>query len=61
MKRLAKIENDWVRCRECGHKLFRVNESSEQDRRIAFQVLGMEVKCHSCKTINEVRYSDDEY
>ena len=36
----------WIRCGECGHKLFRlVDEDS------SFKV---ETKCHSCKTINTI-------
>lgn len=44
----VKIDNDnWIRCGKCGHKL---------GRRIYFDgCICIEMKCHSCKEINEVK------
>lgn len=46
----ARIDKDrWFRCSQCGHKLGRIagvwNESKK-----AFPAI--EIKCHSCKTVN---------
>lgn len=41
----VKIENKWVRCGQCGHKLCRITK----DR---FYIEGIEFKCHSCKCGN---------
>lgn len=41
MQATTKNEN-WVRCSGCGHKLFKGKGGWH------------EVKCHSCKTVNEV-------
>ena len=44
--RSAKINGEWVVCGKCGHKLGRVVGSQSPN--------GIEIKCHSCKTINIV-------
>lgn len=38
---------EWVRCPNCGHKLFRKKKSSKQ--------IEIEIKCSSCKKILEVK------
>ena len=42
----AKINNKWIRCVYCGHKLGRIVEYPSNNDCI------VELKCHSCKTIN---------
>lgn len=44
---VARIDKDWIRCGECGHKLGRIkgNWSDVQ----AFPAI--ETKCHACKSI----------
>lgn len=43
----ASIDNDrWIRCVHCGHKLGRVIKSVNRND------CCVEIKCHSCKTIN---------
>lgn len=47
----------WVRCKGCGHKLFKTNDNTQ-----AIEVLAtiemdypkIEIKCSSCKTINNI-------
>lgn len=36
----------WVRCKNCGHKLFKVVDTKSN--------ACIETKCHSCKAINEI-------
>ena len=39
------VENDgWVRCGECGHKLFKITGRTTRGE--------IEIKCHSCKQLN---------
>lgn len=40
--------NNWLRCANCGHKLGRVIGRSRYDPDFI-----LEIKCHSCKEINE--------
>jgi len=35
---------NWIRCGNCGHKLFKLEEGSESSLRL-------EIKCSSCKAI----------
>ena len=42
--------DEWVRCKKCGHKLFKVISRETSDKRVV-----MEVKCHSCKEINIIK------
>lgn len=43
---MQKSPNDnWVRCKNCGHKLMRV---------VSEGGIKVETKCHSCKTVNEI-------
>ena len=35
----------WVRCTNCGHKLLRIIDVGKTT---------IELKCHSCKAINEI-------
>ena len=57
----AKIDKYWVRCSKCGHKLFKINTEMPM-----FEILNdldrlqIEIKCHSCKTINRVGGENDE-
>ena len=49
---LARITKDkWVRCPNCGHKLFRIVKDIDIDKA---EKNRLEVKCHSCKSIVEV-------
>ena len=42
----AVLDGEWIVCENCGHKLGRkVGEKSPT---------GIEIKCHSCKTVNLV-------
>ena len=43
LKNLEKEKDNWVRCPNCGHKLFKAVEPKLID--------GIEIKCHSCKKI----------
>lgn len=45
MTRMAKPRDEWVRCAGCGHKLFKAVKVGNSC---------MEIKCHSCKTINKI-------
>ena len=49
MEMINKIE--WVKCPQCGHKLFKVIELQGGD-------IKLEHKCHSCKTICRIQVSD---
>ena len=42
---MTKLRDRWVRCAGCGHKLFRAIKLGNSY---------MEIKCHSCKTINKI-------
>lgn len=56
MKKTVRIDKDnWARCGECGHKLFRLNPQHDKGKYYAMHVLGIEIKCHSCKSINVLR------
>lgn len=47
-KKRINPDDGWVRCRKCGHKLFKVvQKGKEPDGKI-------EIKCHSCKEINPI-------
>lgn len=51
----ARIDNDgWIRCVYCGHKLGRIIKYPSKDDCI------VELKCHSCKTINLCYVNKDE-
>jgi len=54
MKEKIRVDNeDWARCGRCGHKLFKIKaESNERETQIATSILKIEIKCHSCKSIN---------
>ena len=42
----ALLDGEWIVCCECGHKL---------GRKVGDRLpTGIEIKCHSCKTINLV-------
>ena len=48
---LSKVdENKWIRCGHCGHKLGRITVGDTSDTGLR---IGIEIKCHSCKTINQ--------
>lgn len=38
--------NNWMRCVNCGHKLGKIVEQPKDNACV------VEIKCHSCKTIN---------
>ena len=46
---LNQPRDEWVRCKGCGHKLFKITETGS---------MHIETKCHSCKTINEINLKD---
>lgn len=50
MQVTARIDEtrEWVRCGKCGHKLFKIDKNSDN------KIDGIEIKCHSCKTVNKV-------
>lgn len=62
MRRAIRIdENNWARCGNCGHKLFRIGiNQEEQDAKISMKVLKVEIKCHSCKIINVLEGGYDD-
>lgn len=43
------VETKWIRCKGCGHKLFKLVQD---------EVPRLEIKCHSCKKVNLV---NEEY
>lgn len=46
-------EQNWCRCGACSHKLFRIKRTAPlEEIEKALDLLGIEVKCHSCKAIN---------
>ena len=47
------IENNWIRCGKCGHKLGRLVD----DTKILPKI---EIKCHSCKALNELYYRNSK-
>lgn len=58
--------NNWARCPRCGHKLFRILDSSPIMIEVSSRMIvdGMpkpkgdsilETKCHSCKEIVDIR------
>lgn len=44
----------WVRCVHCGHKLGRVTQNTNRND------CCVEIKCHSCKTINLCRINKNK-
>lgn len=43
----SSVDKDrWIRCVHCGHKLGRVLKNTNKNDCL------VEIKCHSCKTIN---------
>lgn len=49
MKETVTRNDEWQRCKKCGHKLFRKIKMRENpDKKMVL----IEVKCHSCKEIN---------
>lgn len=48
----------WACCGHCGHKLGKVEITNPNENTKAAldpsQKVKMEIKCHSCKTINEI-------
>lgn len=43
---MEKKEEYWVRCKRCGHKLFKIVDRLENVKGC------LEIKCHSCKELN---------
>ena len=41
-----KSKDKWIRCANCGHKLGRVLKNTNRND------CQVEIKCHSCKTLN---------
>lgn len=42
----ARINNEWIRCANCGHKLGRIVSGYKHGNIV------LEIKCSSCKTLN---------
>lgn len=40
--------DEWVRCGNCGHKLFRLTDERYKNKKGET----LEIKCHSCKVLN---------
>lgn len=40
--------DEWVRCGNCGHKLFRLTDERYKNKKSEI----LEIKCHSCKVKN---------
>lgn len=51
MTRVRIDGEHWGRCGKCGHKLFKVNY---------FAGCSIEIKCHSCKSINLLENDNKE-
>ena len=49
----ATIERDWCLCGKCRHKLFRVADAGSM---IILEDVHIEIKCHSCKELNDVDF-----
>lgn len=41
-------KDEWVRCGNCGHKLFKLTDRKYQRKPEKI----IEIKCHSCKVLN---------
>ena len=41
------MENMWVRCTNCHHKLFMLNDKNIK--------IDISIKCHSCKSIENIK------
>jgi phage FluMu protein Com len=50
---IAKEGNNWIRCGKCGHKLGRIIGAGYCDPAPI-----LEIKCHSCKEINQWWYKE---
>ena len=50
----AKIDNEWIRCWKCGHKLGK--RLGDWNERNSFPLI--EVKCNSCKSLNLIPCGD---
>lgn len=44
----------WIRCTGCGHKLGRIIKAPTREEGL------IEMKCHSCKTINIYKIKEDK-
>lgn len=44
-------EFNWIRCKGCGHKLMRVITAKGTETEVR-----LEIKCHSCKTLNTINF-----
>lgn len=47
---------EWVRCGKCSNKLFRIMKDSK-----LIVYTGIEIKCHSCKSINSFKKIQKTY
>ena len=47
---------EWVRCWNCGRKLFRADSFCPEDEKVRTPI-SMEIKCHGCRAINEILIS----
>ena len=68
MKQEMLDNYQWVRCRNCGHKLFKISKNADI---VYFRSLSehddlrseindkpkIEIKCHSCKNINIIAHT----
>ena len=49
MKEITKRNNaEWAKCPVCGHKFFRLCDGAKAK---VSKLGGIEIKCHSCKSI----------
>ena len=48
---------EWVRCWNCGRKLFRANSFCPEDEKVR-TLVAMETKCHGCRAINDIIISN---
>lgn len=50
-EKIARRDNDWFRCGQCGHKLAQCRrENNFAWMNPIYPII--EIKCHSCRTIN---------
>ena len=55
MQVMVRIENEWVRCGKCGHKLFKMTDPNK------IMPDNIQIKCHSCKVLNVTNPDDTDY
>lgn len=59
MKNNARIDKEgWCRCGNCGRRLFHIDVETSKYAKIRGAII-IEIKCHSCKKINDLVLSDE--